>query len=445
MSSGYTNDQEVVSEVPAQDQKSSSFLSTTSAEFEDNALEKRSSSAPSVDSIRQRNTNDSGSPSRANEQPSSGSSLVDATTDVSHLAAVYNPKSQPSFPNSPIRSQESDTAAVDADFDAERDRRSFESSKPQHGRPESAHAYPRIVARRPDQDFLPYVHRSLRIQRAIRARAARAASRMANTRVGRTAEIPSAPLPPWEIAKPSTSGSGSLNDKAVDAAVSVPVADTTDRAVNATPSTSAATTPSPDPPASLMTPRLTHVSSTGKARMVDVGQKPSTHRIAIAVSCVSFKNHEALRLIMENTNKKGDVLGVARIAGIMAAKRCSDIIPLCHPLAISKVTVDLQPLPSGTLHMNPTRNEYGAVAVEARVECHGPTGVEMEALTAATGAALTVYDMCKAVDRKMVITGTRVVFKDGGKSGRYVHKGWVREKRKLGDVDILKDLGLDGV
>lgn len=169
---------------------------------------------------------------------------------------------------------------------------------------------------------------------------------------------------------------------------------------------------------------LTHLTSTGEAHMVDVGQKESTERVAVAVGFVHFGNKEPYRLIKENLNKKGDVLGVARIAGIMAAKRCSDIIPLCHPIPITKITLDIGTISPehafSLLRGNVTR--YGVVAVEARVHTRGQTGVEMEALTAVSGACLTVYDMCKAVDKDMVINGARVLYKAGGKSGVFLEE-----------------------
>ncbi|GAB7344133.1 hypothetical protein MBLNU457_2029t1 [Dothideomycetes sp. NU457] len=166
--------------------------------------------------------------------------------------------------------------------------------------------------------------------------------------------------------------------------------------------------------------QLTHVDSAGEAHMVDVGHKDSTTRLAIASGYVRFSNAEALRLIVENSNKKGDVISTARIAGIMAAKRCSDLIPLCHPIAISKVSVKVrvhQPDDSSPLL---DRTEYGAVSIEAGVRCYGPTGVEMEALTAVMGACLTVYDMCKAVDKSMTIESGKLLFKEGGRSGTYI-------------------------
>lgn len=141
--------------------------------------------------------------------------------------------------------------------------------------------------------------------------------------------------------------------------------------------------------------------------MVDVSQKSHTARVAIAESAVQMRP-ETLALITEGRAKKGDVLGVARLAGIMGAKRCADLIPLCHPLPITKVSVDLVP-----------DEDLPGVRIRAEVRTTGQTGVEMEALTAASVAALTIYDMLKAAEKSMTITATRVVLKDGGKSGRY--------------------------
>lgn len=151
---------------------------------------------------------------------------------------------------------------------------------------------------------------------------------------------------------------------------------------------------------------LTHFDATGAASMVDVGAKPETQRSATAKASVVMQP-QTLALIRAGDAKKGDVLGVARLAGIMAAKRTADLIPLCHPLALTSVTVDLQP--SGD----------DRVEITATVRLTGRTGVEMEALTAASVAALTVYDMVKAVDRGMRIEGLRVVAKSGGKSGDF--------------------------
>lgn len=143
--------------------------------------------------------------------------------------------------------------------------------------------------------------------------------------------------------------------------------------------------------------------------MVDVGAKPATHRIAVATGRIKMKT-ETLALIESGTAKKGDVLGIARIAGIMAAKKTSDLIPLCHPLALTRVAVDFEVF----------REDPPVVQCTATVETIGPTGVEMEALTAVQVALLTIYDMCKAVDRGMVMQGTHVVEKHGGKTGSYV-------------------------
>ncbi|KAI0408715.1 molybdenum cofactor biosynthesis prote [Xylaria palmicola] len=158
--------------------------------------------------------------------------------------------------------------------------------------------------------------------------------------------------------------------------------------------------------------KLTHVSESGTAHMVSISDKTPSKRLAKAVCSVRFTNETACRLVQENKMKKGDVLGVARVAGIMSAKRTSDIIPLCHPIALSKVTVDLEVVQG--------QDDAGRVDIEATVACEGKTGVEMEALTAASTAALTIYDMCKAVDKQMRIEGLRVVLKEGGKSGRWV-------------------------
>ena len=172
--------------------------------------------------------------------------------------------------------------------------------------------------------------------------------------------------------------------------------------------------------------KLTHLTSDGEAHMVDVGAKESTRRVAIAFGTVRFSNPESHRLITENANKKGDVLGVARIAGIMAAKRTSDIIPLCHPLGLTKVEVEvkLQNLDERR-HMLWRQSSLGVVTIQALAECTGQTGVEMEALTAVSGAALTVYDMCKAVDKEMVMTNVKVVYKSGGMSGIFGVREWV--------------------
>lgn len=151
---------------------------------------------------------------------------------------------------------------------------------------------------------------------------------------------------------------------------------------------------------------FTHFDEAGNAVMVDVGEKANTQRTATARGAVVMLP-ETLQMITQNRAKKGDVLAVAQLAGIMAAKKTSDLVPLCHPLLLTKVTVDL------------TAVEPDRVEIEATVKLSGQTGVEMEALTAVSVAALTVYDMCKAVDRGMQITDIRVVHKDGGKSGEF--------------------------
>lgn len=152
---------------------------------------------------------------------------------------------------------------------------------------------------------------------------------------------------------------------------------------------------------------LTHFDSAGNARMVDVSDKDETARSATAAGCVRMQP-ETLQRIADGAFAKGDVLSVARLAGIMAAKRTADLIPLCHPLALSSVQLELACVP-----------DESAVAIEATVKLKGRTGVEMEALTAVSVAALTVYDMCKAVDRGMQIGDIRLVHKAGGKSGEY--------------------------
>ena len=156
-----------------------------------------------------------------------------------------------------------------------------------------------------------------------------------------------------------------------------------------------------------MSDKLTHFDAEGRAVMVDVGAKPVTDRAATARVRVVMQP-ATLAMIRSGSARKGDVLGVARLAGIMAAKRTADLIPLCHPLAITKVTVDLV-----------ADAGLPGVRITALVKTNGATGVEMEALTAASVAALTVYDMLKAAERSMSIEGVRLVLKDGGKSGRY--------------------------
>lgn len=149
---------------------------------------------------------------------------------------------------------------------------------------------------------------------------------------------------------------------------------------------------------------LTHFDAQGQAHMVDVGAKPNTHRIAIAEGFITMQP-ATLDIIAAGTAKKGDVLGIARIAGIMAAKKTSDLIPLCHPIALTKVAVDFELSP-----------EQNVVRCEVRTETVGPTGVEMEALNAVQVALLTIYDMCKAVDKGMVIGNVALLVKHGGKN-----------------------------
>jgi len=152
---------------------------------------------------------------------------------------------------------------------------------------------------------------------------------------------------------------------------------------------------------------LTHFNSSGEAHMVDVGDKAVTQRSAIAEGRIVMQP-ETLRIIEQGTARKGDVLGVARIAGIMGAKKTADLIPLCHPLALTKVSIDLEP-----------RAADNAVWCRVTVHTSGQTGVEMEALTAVQITLLTVYDMCKAVDKGMTIEGVRLLEKRGGKSGHW--------------------------
>jgi cyclic pyranopterin phosphate synthase len=156
--------------------------------------------------------------------------------------------------------------------------------------------------------------------------------------------------------------------------------------------------------------KLTHLDSEGRARMVDVSEKDVTTRIAAARGAV-FMRAETLDLIRENKIEKGDVFSVARVAGIMAAKKTPDLVPMCHPLNITSVEIFLTP------QQNPSR-----VEIEAVVKVDGKTGVEMEAMTAVSVCGLTIYDMCKAVDREMSIGQVRLVKKSGGKSGTFIRK-----------------------
>jgi cyclic pyranopterin phosphate synthase len=153
---------------------------------------------------------------------------------------------------------------------------------------------------------------------------------------------------------------------------------------------------------------LTHFDAQGQAHMVDVAAKAATHRVAVASGRIRMQA-ATFAVIEQGTARKGDVLGVARIAGIMAAKKTSELIPLCHPLALTRVAVDFSPDAEGS-----------SVGCTATVETVGPTGVEMEALTAVQVALLTIYDMCKAIDRGMLITDVKVLEKHGGKTGSWV-------------------------
>ena len=155
---------------------------------------------------------------------------------------------------------------------------------------------------------------------------------------------------------------------------------------------------------------LTHFDAKGDAHMVDVSGKDITSRTAVAAGCVKM-SAQTLAIITEGHAKKGDVMGVARLAGIMGAKKTADLIPLCHPLPVTKVAVEIAPDP-----------DLPGLRVEATVKTTGQTGVEMEALTAVSTACLTIYDMVKAVEKSMTISDIRLIFKDGGKSGRYEAK-----------------------
>jgi cyclic pyranopterin phosphate synthase len=153
--------------------------------------------------------------------------------------------------------------------------------------------------------------------------------------------------------------------------------------------------------------KLTHLDDKGRARMVDVGEKAATTRTAVAEGFIAM-TAETLKLVVSGEAKKGDVLAAARIAGIMAAKKTSELIPLCHPLALTKASVEFAP-----------SDKPAGLHIRAEVSVTGPTGVEMEALTAVSVAALTIYDMLKAADRAMEIGGVRLVSKTGGRSGDY--------------------------
>ena len=185
-----------------------------------------------------------------------------------------------------------------------------------------------------------------------------------------------------------------------------------------------------------MAESLTHIDPGGAARMVDVSEKPATERIAVAEGFVRM-NESTLELVRSGNAKKGDVLGVARIAGIMAAKKTHELIPLCHPLAISKIEIEITPTSTakerpassgGAGKGDATQQKVTGIAVRATVKVTGQTGVEMEALTAVSVACLTIYDMVKAVERGMTIEAVRLIEKRGGKSGDYrAEKGGVSD------------------
>jgi cyclic pyranopterin phosphate synthase len=156
--------------------------------------------------------------------------------------------------------------------------------------------------------------------------------------------------------------------------------------------------------------KLSHLDEQGRARMVDVSEKDVTSRTAIARGTIHMRS-ETLALILEDKIEKGDVFAVARVAGIMAAKKTSELIPMCHPLNITSVEIDLTP-----------KEKPARVDIEAAVRVSGKTGVEMEAMTAVSAAALTIYDMCKGVDREMTVNDIRLVKKSGGKSGTFIRK-----------------------
>ena len=153
--------------------------------------------------------------------------------------------------------------------------------------------------------------------------------------------------------------------------------------------------------------KLTHFDTSGQAHMVNVGDKPNTHRVAVATGKITMLP-KAFEMVEAGSHKKGDVLGIARIAGIQASKKTSDLIPLCHPLALSHVSLDFQ-----------TNSKDNSITCQVKAETTGPTGVEMEALTAVQVALLTIYDMCKAVDRGMVMSDIKLLEKSGGKSGAW--------------------------
>ena len=156
---------------------------------------------------------------------------------------------------------------------------------------------------------------------------------------------------------------------------------------------------------------LTHFDAAGQAHMVDVGAKDETHRVAVATGCIRMQP-ATFALVQSGSAKKGDVIGIARTAAIMASKRTADLIPLCHPIALNRVAVDFE-----------LQQEDSSIHCTVTAETHGRTGVEMEALTAVQVGLLTIYDMCKAVDRGMTMEGIRLLEKEGGKSGHWKAEG----------------------
>ncbi len=171
-----------------------------------------------------------------------------------------------------------------------------------------------------------------------------------------------------------------------------------------------------------MSQEFTHLDENGNAVMVDVSGKPVTSRIAVAEGRI-FVSSEVMNAVRNGTAKKGDVLGVSRVAGIQGAKQTSSLIPLCHPLLIQKCSVDFE-----------TDPEQGCITAVCTVRCAGQTGVEMEALTGVSTALLTIYDMCKAMDRSMEISDIRLLEKDGGRSGHYVRRDPAESRAEADDM-----------
>lgn len=346
-----------------------------------------------------------------------GVNLLQKSDKKTKDSAISNDKEQKRVSVTDDRLHIAERSGIHPDM-LSRMRSSFEEQPPQA----PAHVQSSIE----DQTPNPAINRRMSGREPRTAAAARSSE---GEWVEPSASRLSSTTPPWSIARPTESPTPSKVVK-----------DTSDPSWKSTSSTNAPVPPVSDRSAKALesqegAPVLTHLTSTGEAHMVDVTGKASTNRVAIAHCHVRFSNDEPFRLISENSHKKGDVLGVARIAGIMAAKRCSDIVPLCHPIPITKVAVNLRLRPPGENSALMPSNAWGVVYVEATVHCHGPTGVEMEALTAVMGAALTVYDMCKAVDRSMTIGRTEVVMKTGGKSGTHVSQKWEKQKQFDAKID----------